>query len=96
MSSFGHSNALTSMKSDSNDLLPNNHSKGSKSAVVERSELLDQSIGNVLEIIREVLAMDLAFVSRRVWDEAVISHASASPCEASIQGERRPLNESFC
>lgn len=84
------------MKFSYDDLFQHNLPIGSKTSVLQRNELLDRSIANVLEMIREVLDMDLVFVSRRACDVAVISHVSAKPGEASVQGTMQPLNKSFC
>lgn len=84
------------MKSSFDDVFQRNLPNGSRISVTKYNELLDRSIADVLEVVREVLAMDLAFVSRQVWDATVISHVSAKPGEASVQGMARPLSESFC
>jgi hypothetical protein len=62
----------------------------------EDTGLLDQSISNLLCVMREALAMDITFVSRRALDDVVVSHASAGPGEIDIQGTKVAFDESFC
>ncbi|MEJ8823653.1 GAF domain-containing protein [Variovorax humicola] len=60
-------------------------------------ELIDQSVGEVLRLLREHLQMDVVFVSEFVGGRRVFRRVEAKPASRVIEvGESSPLEESFC
>jgi hypothetical protein len=74
----------------------NTHPHVVRTASGEDTQLLDQSISDVLTVMREALAMEITFISRPVLDDVVVSHASSEPGEIHVQGMKVPFDESFC
>lgn len=67
-----------------------------RASVNEGSKLLDDSIANILRLMREELVMDIVFVSRYAGDQVTVEHASQEHGQASIQGLTHARGESFC
>jgi GAF domain-containing protein len=60
-------------------------------------ELIDQSVSEVLRLLREHLQMDVVFVSEFVDGRRVFKRVDAKPTSRVIEvGESAPLEESFC
>lgn len=60
------------------------------------SDLLNQSILEVLRLIREDLAMDMVLVTMHVDDDVVITHAATASDEPNVEGMRHPKDLSIC
>jgi hypothetical protein len=60
------------------------------------SDLLNQSIREVLRLIREDLAMDMVLVTMHVDDDIVITHAATAPDEPNVEGMLHPRELSIC
>jgi hypothetical protein len=60
------------------------------------SDLLSQSILEVLRLIREDLAMDMVLVTMHMDDDVVIRHAATSPKEPNVEGMSHPRDLSIC
>lgn len=60
------------------------------------SDLLNQSILEVLRLIRSDLAMDMVLVTMHVDDNVVISHAATAPEDPDVVGMSHPRELSIC
>lgn len=57
---------------------------------------LDRSIDDILNVIREDLAMDITFVTKQTGDAVAISHATPGPGGIRMQGMTHPRHQSLC
>lgn len=60
------------------------------------TDLLNQSILEVLRLIREDLAMDMVLITMHIDDDVVIAHAATAPEESDVEGMRHPRELSIC
>jgi hypothetical protein len=59
-------------------------------------DLLNRSIADVLQLIREDLAMDMVLITIHVEDQVVVSQAAAAAEECNIEGLSHPRELSIC
>jgi hypothetical protein len=57
---------------------------------------LDRSIEDILNVIRQDLAMDITFVTKQAGDDVAISHATPGPDGLRLQGMTHPKHQSLC
>ena len=60
------------------------------------TDLLSQSILEVLRLIREDLAMDMVLVTMHIGDDVVIRHAVTASEEPIVEGMSHPKDLSIC
>lgn len=88
--------ALKPMNSDQYKLSQGSFSAGVKSGLHHSSEFVSQSIANLLDVVRNELAMDIVFISRPMLDYVVITNMSSDPTGPNFKELSIPLRESFC
>ena len=57
---------------------------------------LDRSIEDILNVIRQYLAMDITFVTKQAGGDVAISHATPGPDGVRLQGMTHPKHQSLC
>jgi hypothetical protein len=57
---------------------------------------LDRSIEDILQVVRDDLAMDVTFVTKQAGDDGVVSHSTPGHGDMRLQGRSHPQHQSLC